>query len=383
MPTKETTKTDNALMQIKLQHRYSPKLTTGRSFGTSSEAEPFQLDLEVTIPQCGIIGILGHSGSGKTTLLRCIAGLEKMSHGEIRVRGETWFDGKISKPVHLRSVGYVFQEASLFPHLNGHQNLMYAANRSSAKNDKAFIDKVIHVLGLKQIIHRFPAQMSGGERQRVAIARALLTMPKILLMDEPLASLDNARKDEVMTYLEYVRKDFDIPIVYVSHSLNEISRLADYLLILDKGRMLAAGDLLEVFSRLELPVQFEEDCGVVLSGNVAQIDPDFHLAAISLNACTLWTKDNGEPVGQSVRIRVLAKDVSITLSAHEDTSILNRIPAEIAEISDDKDPSMCLLKLSVGQDVLIARITKRSKTQLKLIAGMPVCAQVKSVAVVR
>ena len=380
MPNSDKLKPSEPLMRIKLQHQFSSQIKSNRK---SEFAESFMLNLDITIPNKGIIGILGHSGSGKTTLLRCIAGLENITDGEICVMGESWFNENTSKPVHLRSLGYVFQEASLFPHLNGFQNLMYAANRSATKNDKPFFDKVIDVLGIKEVISHMPAQMSGGQRQRVAIARALLTKPKILLMDEPLASLDNARKNEVMTYLETVRRDFDIPIVYVSHSLNEISRLADYLLILEKGQLVAAGDLLEVFSRLELPIQFEEDCGVVLSGQVMEIDQKFHLANIKLDACTLWTKDNGEPVGQSVRIRILAKDVSITLDEHKDTSILNRIAAVIEEISDDKDPSMCLIKLSVGKAAIIARITRKSCSQLALVVGMRVCAQVKSVAVVR
>lgn len=342
----------------------------------------FQLDIDLSLPLTGITGILGHSGSGKTTLLRCIAGLEELEVGQITVGDDVWHSVSKSVPTFQRSIGYVFQEASLFEHLTGKENLNFALKRADAEIGQSFFDKIVATLGIEPVLSRYPSQMSGGERQRVAIARAVLTKPRLLLMDEPLAALDIARKKEVLSYLEEIRNEFDIPIIYVSHSLNEVARLSDYVIVLERGKIIANGLPTEVFSRIDLPIEFEDDFGVVLEGKVLEKDSEWQLNCVEFDQAKLWIKDNGENIEKTVRARILARDVSITLENHQDTSILNRIPAVIAEISPDKDDSMSLIRLSSGKDYIVARITNKSLHALQLEKGMSVCAQVKSVALV-
>jgi len=342
----------------------------------------FELAINLELPLKGITGILGHSGSGKTTLLRSIAGLEELKDGQISIGTEVWNSSDVSVPTYRRSIGYVFQEASIFEHLTGQENLDFALKRADVHFEQDFFDKIIDTLGIKEVLSRFPSQMSGGERQRVAIARAILTKPKLLLMDEPLAALDIARKKEILSYLEEVRSKFDIPIIYVSHSLNEIARLSDHVVMLENGKVIAQGLPTEVFSRIDLPVEFEDDLGVVLEGKVVEKDKEWQLNCVQFDQGKFWIKDHGEELNRFVRARILARDVSITLNNHQDTSILNKIPAVVSEIVPDKDESMSLIRLSSGRDTIIARITNKSLNALELTVGMKVCAQVKSVALV-
>lgn len=357
------------------------RLEINRSF-IHKRKGTFELDINLSLPLEGITGILGHSGSGKTTLLRCIAGLEALESGRISVGDDVWHSSERSVPTYQRSIGYVFQEASLFEHLTGKENLEFASKRSDVDFEKKFFDKIIATLGIESVLSRYPSQMSGGERQRVAIARALLTKPKLLLMDEPLAALDISRKKEILNYLEEIKNEFQIPIVYVSHSLNEVARLSDQVIVLEQGKIIAQGLPTDVFSRIDLPIEFEDDFGVVLEGKVLEKDHEWQLNCVEFDQAKLWIKDNGEDLGKIVRARILARDVSITIENHQDTSILNRIPAVIFEISPDKDDSMSLIRLSTGKDFIVARITNKSLNALQLAKGMNVCAQVKSVALV-
>lgn len=343
----------------------------------------FSLDVDLTLPGRGITAIFGPSGSGKTTLLRCIAGLEQTDHGRLSVNGCRWQEERYRRPIHKRPLGYVFQQPSLFPHLTARGNLAYATRRSANAPSAERCQRVESLMGIEPVLDQYPAELSGGEQQRVAIARALLIDPSLLLMDEPLASLDMARKQEVMPYLERLREELDIPVLYVSHSVDEVARLADYLVILDHGRVVAHGTLSEVLTRVDLPVQLGDDTGVIVETRVVERDAAWHLVKVAFAGGELWLRDQGDAIGRSIRVRILARDVSLTLATHGDTSILNRLPAEVMEIAPDADPAMSLVRLKSGSIVVIARITRRSVEHLRLSAGHRVWAQIKSVAMVR
>lgn len=342
----------------------------------------FSLEVNVRLPGQGITTIFGHSGSGKTTLLRCMAGLEKPEQANIIVKGEVWQNQHISLATHKRPLGYVFQEASLFDHLTAKGNLDYAIKRADAPFNQALYTKVMDIMAIAPMLSRYPSQLSGGERQRIAIARALLIQPKILMMDEPLAALDSARKQEILPYLEKLRDSFDIPILYVSHSMDEVARLADHTLVLAQGKVIAQGNLTQVFSRIDLPMQLQQDKGVIVQATVVERDSQWQLMRVSFAIGELWLKDNGEAIGNRVRVRILARDVSLTLSCHDDSSILNRLPVTVVEIAADDDEAMVLLRLQVGEEFIIARLTRRSEAHLQITEGKKLWAQIKSVAIV-
>lgn len=348
-----------------------------------SGASTFSLQVDLALPGNGITAIFGQSGSGKTTLLRCVAGLERATRGYLTVNGETWQSDRVFLPTHQRSLGYVFQESSLLPHLTAQGNLNYAVKRAGAPGSPALYDQVVALMGIGPLLPRYPSQLSGGERQRVAIARALLVQPRLLLMDEPLASLDMARKQEILPYLEKLRTTFDIPILYVSHSVDEVTRLADHVVLLEQGRTVAQGHVSEVFSRLDLPLPAGDDAGVVWQGEVIERNQQWHLSRIRCAGGELWVRDAGDAVGQRIRVRILARDVSLTLACHDDSSILNRLPVRVMEIVTDRDAAMALVRLQAGSDHVIARLTYRSVEHLKLAAGQRLWAQIKSVAIVR
>lgn len=341
------------------------------------------LDVDTSIPATGITAIYGHSGSGKTSLLRCIAGLESADQGKLLVNGEIWQDDSLFLATHKRPIGYVFQEASLFPHLTAQKNLNYAIKRADLAVSPDFYQRVIDVMGIEDILTRYPSQLSGGERQRIAIARALLIQPRLLLMDEPLAALDYERKQEILPYLERLHTSFDIPILYVSHSMAEVARLADHILVLDQGKIIAEGELTEVFSRINLPQRLVPESGVILHGKVIEKDEQWQLMRIAFAQGEIWLADSGEVLEQEVRIRILAKDVSLALNNHDDMSIVNRIEVKVAEINSDQDKAMSLVRLAMGNDYLVAKLTQRSVHHLKLTQNLRVWAQIKSVAIVR
>ena len=359
------------------------RLSFNAPYPSNGSHSNFCLDLNLELPGTGITGIFGPSGSGKTTLLRCIAGLQKPQAGELSVEGETWQNNKTFLAAHKRPVGYVFQEASLFPHLSAKGNLQFAMKRADKRGSGVAFDQAISLLGIESLLEHYPEQLSGGERQRVAIARALLINPRILLMDEPLAALDQPRKQEILPYLDKLRTELDIPVLYVSHSADEVARLSNHLVIMDKGRAVASGPLQDVLARLDLPFQLGEDAGVVLEAKVVERDTQWHLARVEFPGGELWVRDGGDSVGSNVRVRILARDVSIALEPHRDTSIQNLLAGTIAEIADDNDPAASLVQIDVGASKLIARITKRSQQRLGITVGQSVWAQVKSVALVR
>lgn len=352
-------------------------------FSFRTQYSNFCLDLNLELPGTGITGIFGPSGSGKTTLLRCIAGLQRPQFGELSVEGETWQDKYTVLAAHKRPVGYVFQEASLFPHLSAKGNLQFAMKRADPHGRGVALEQAISLLGIESLLNQYPNQLSGGERQRVAIARALLINPRLLLMDEPLAALDQPRKQEILPYLDKLRAELDIPVLYVSHSADEIARLANHLVIMDKGRAVASGPLQEVLPRLDLPIQLGEDAGVVLEAHVIERDTKWHLAKVEFPGGELWVRDGGDSVKAPVRVRILARDVSIALQPHPDSSIQNLLPGTIAEIAEDHDPSASLVQVTVGDSKMIARITRRSQEKLAISVGQSIWVQVKSVALVR
>jgi molybdate transport system ATP-binding protein len=341
----------------------------------------FTLDVDLALPGAGITALFGASGSGKTTLLRAIAGLERVPGGRLVVDGETWQDGEVFLPTYRRPLGYVFQEASLFAHLSVRGNLDYGRRRNASADFRLF-DDIVDLLGIGSLLERMPEKLSGGERQRVAIARALLTRPRLLLMDEPLAALDPARKNEILPYLEQLRAELRIPILYVSHAADEVARLADYLVVLDAGRSLGSGPLREMLARLDLPIRLGEDAGVVLDATVVEHDTPWHLARIEFSGGSLWVRDKGLPVGREVRVRILARDVSIALERITTTSIANILPATVVALGEDEHPAQCLVRLDVGAEPLLARLTRRSAAALGLTPGQAVWVQLKTVALI-
>lgn len=339
----------------------------------------FSLDVDLQLPGRGITALFGHSGSGKTTLLRAIAGLERTAHGRLVFSGEIWQDQNRWVPTHKRPIGYVFQEASLFPHLTVMGNLSYGMKRNAAARS-INLEHVIELLGIGHLLDRTPDRLSGGERQRVGIARALAVSPRLLLMDEPLAALDLKRRQEILPYLERLHGELEIPLLYVSHSPDEVARLADHLVVMEEGRALASGALVDILSRLDLPIRLGEDTGVVVEAVVAERDRMWHLVRVAFPGGSLWVREQGSKVGDRVRVRVLARDVSIALESHADSSIVNTLPATVSAIRDESHPALCLVRLEAGGTPLLARLTRRSASALELAPGCTVWAQIKAVA---
>lgn len=342
----------------------------------------FTLDVDLHMPGRGVTALFGHSGSGKTTLLRCIAGLERVPGGELSVNGEVWQDDAVFLPTFRRPLGYVFQEASLFPHLTVRRNLEFGLKRVHPAERRVSLESAIELLGIGTLLDRLLARLSGGEKQRVGIARALAVSPKILLMDEPLAALDLQRKQEILPYLERLHDELEIPIIYVSHAPDEVARLADHIVAMEAGRVVASGPITDTLARLDLPIRLGEDAGVVLDAVVAERDSEWHLVRADFNGGSFWVRDGGHPLDQHVRVRVLARDVSLALTRHSGTSILNTLPAVVIELADDAHPALLLVRLNVGGSPLVARLTRRSAKHLELAPGKMVYAQIKAVALV-
>jgi molybdate transport system ATP-binding protein len=339
----------------------------------------FTLDVELDIPGRGVTVLFGHSGSGKTTILRCLAGLER-ARGALVVNGETWQDGRVFLPAHRRPIGYVFQEASLFAHLDVRGNLEYGYRRVRPGDRRIGFDQAVAWLGLEGYLDRSPARLSGGERQRVAIARALLTSPRMLLMDEPLSALDHRSKGEILPYLEELHDRLSIPVVYVTHSPDEAARLADRMVLLDAGRVRAVGPVGALMTALDLPLAGFDQAAAVLTGMVQGHDDSFHLTYITVSGVRMAVPREDLDDGERARIQVRAQDVSLALSAHSDTSILNVLPALVDDVRE-AGPAQLLVRLVLEDDqTLLARITRRSGLALGIERGRFVYAQVKSVA---
>ncbi|WP_417502532.1 molybdenum ABC transporter ATP-binding protein [Marinobacter sp.] len=342
----------------------------------------FVLDVDLDLPGSGLTALFGHSGCGKTTLLRCMAGLQE-ARGIMRINGDEWQSESGSRPVHQRPLAYVFQETSLFPHLSVKRNLMYGYRRIPHSERQIAFDQAIEWLGLSHLLNRMPDKLSGGERQRVAIARALLTSPKLLLMDEPLSALDQSSKQEIMPYLEALRDNLAIPMLYVSHSTAEVARLADHIVMMDKGLVVAQGPLQHIMARTDQPFGLEEDAGVILDATLAERDERWHLCRADFSGGHLWLRaDESLTIGQQIRVQVLARDISLALSEQADQSIQNILPATINEIATEVSPGTSMVRLLAGPTPFLSRLTSRAVHSLDIAPGQQVWMQVKSVAIV-
>lgn len=339
----------------------------------------FSLDVDLRFPARGVTALFGPSGSGKTSLLRLIAGLAR-APGRLVVNGEVWQDDSRFVPTHRRALGYVFQEASLFPHLSVRGNLEYGWKRVPPGERTLNRDDVIGWLGLEKLIEHEPHQLSGGQRQRVAIGRALLSCPRLLLMDEPMAALDAQARAEILPYLERLHRELQLPVLYVSHALDEVARLADHLLLIEAGRIAYQGPLAEGLTQLDLPLAHRDGAAAVLDTVVVEHDEALQLTRVACGTVELELAGLHGTPGAALRVRVAARDVSLALAMPQQTSILNLLPAQVVELADDA-PGQVLVKLALGEMPLLARITRKSAQLLALEKGTPVIAQVKSVAV--
>lgn len=344
----------------------------------------FTLDLDLTLPARGVSAIVGPSGSGKTTLLRCVAGLEKADQALIEINGNCWQDSQrgLWLPPHKRALGYVFQEASLFDHLSVQGNLDYGRRRSAEPAGNEQAAQIIELLGIGHLLQRGTNGLSGGERQRVGIARALLANPRLLLLDEPLTALDPQRKADILPYLERLHAELDIPLLYVSHSPDEVARLADHLVLLENGTLRASGSLQTLLPRLDLPMAHSDDARSVLHGQVSACDDHYQLLELTLAGSVLKLRvpHAALPLGQQVRVAVQARDVSLALEKPQHSSVLNQLPARIEAIEPGNHPAQTLVRLALGDNALLARVTRYSADQLQLQPGLEVWVQIKAVA---
>lgn len=331
----------------------------------------------------GITALFGRSGAGKTTVLDLIAGLTRPNRGRIAVDGRVLYDSAsdLDLPPHRRRVGYVFQEGRLLPHLTVRQNLLYG--RFFFPHGRMAFEQAVAMLGLESLLARRPGTLSGGEKQRVAIGRALLADPAVLLLDEPLASLDAPRKAEILYYIERLRDDVKVPIVYVSHSLDEVVRLADSIVVLSDGRVFGSGEVREMMGRAELrPYLGRQEGGAVIEARVAEQDLQSGLARLDFAGGALEIPDVEALVGERVRVRIRARDVSLALTRPAGLSIRNILAGRVVRLATEEGPSLDI-ELDVGGTPLIARITRRSALDLGLKPGLAVFALVKSVSIDR
>lgn len=338
----------------------------------------FSLNIDVTLPGRGVTAIFGPSGSGKTSILRTVAGLDKHAEARIICNDQEFQGGQNFVPPHKRSIGYVFQQPSLFEHLTVQQNIDYAANRASAKQSD--IDEMKELLGVQSLSHRPCHSLSGGEAQRVAIVRALATCPRLLLMDEPLSSLDQQRKDEFIPYLEKLHNQLSIPVMYVSHSRQEVARISDFLVLIENGKVVGSGETSEMFTLLDSPLGRDDQAQSIIQAHALEYDEHAHLFRLDTQLGQLWASARSTFDRDNMRIRIFAKDVSVSLCKPEKTSVLNILPAVVSDISN-LGSGQVMLKLIINDLPLLSRITVKSLQDLDLKQGMPVFAQVKSVAV--
>jgi molybdate transport system ATP-binding protein len=345
----------------------------------------FVLDTSFEVPATGVTGLFGPSGCGKSTVLRCIAGLQHLPGSFCAIDGDVWQDQTIFRQPYQRPIGYVFQEASLFQHLSVRRNLLYGAPRGAAHSESGSVpfDEAIDLLGLAALLDRSPHHLSGGERQRVAIGRALLSQPKLLLMDEPLSALDRPTKDEILPFLERLHQRLALPVIYVSHDMTEIERLADHLVLMQSGAVTAAGPLSVLQSDPSLPLAAGRDAAVNFDAKVEAYDAAYGILALQVDGGRLLVPAAPVAVGERRRLRIAASDVSLARASPVASTMLNALPARIISKSLI-GASEVLVVLALGSNGsgarLLARVTRRSWDLLQLSEGMNIFAQVKGVA---
>jgi molybdate transport system ATP-binding protein len=342
----------------------------------------FTLDAAFTVPEAGVVALFGPSGCGKTTLVDIVAGLVEPDAGHVRLGGEALVDtaAGIRVPAERRGIGYVFQDSRLFPHRDVAWNLRYGMARAKGRGATAAFDDVVTLLGLAPLLARRPNGLSGGERQRVAIGRALLARPRLLLLDEPLASLDAARRDEVLPFLDGLRGRFSVPIVYVTHRFDEVLRLATQLVLLDRGRVAASGDLAAVSRSPALRGLAGPDAvGAVLDGEIVAREEEAGFARLQVGTATLRVLSD-DPVGSCLRVQLLARDLILALEEPRGISVRNSMAATVVSISPD-DAHADLVELDIGGPRVVARVTRAATRSLGLRPALPLHVLVKSVSV--
>ena len=345
----------------------------------------FNLDARFQCPAQGIVALFGRSGAGKTSIVNALGGLVRPDSGRIAIGDEVLFDSArgIDLPPEKRRLGYVFQEGRLLPHYSVRGNLLYGAKRAPRDAAGVSLEQVVTLLGLGDLLGRRPRALSGGEKQRVALGRALLARPRLLLMDEPLASLDQPRKEEVLPFIERLRDELDLPIVYVTHAMEEIVRLADTMVLVDQGRVAATGPVEEITGRLELrPLTGRYEAGATLPVTVARHEPMDQLSVLAFDGGELLVRQIDLNAGARLRVRIRARDVALALSPPQDSSILNVLSGTVVEIGTDPG-ALIDLRVRVGGHALWARITKRSLRRLGIAEGTAVYALIKAVAIDR
>ena len=344
----------------------------------------FDLSMNLQV-KTGITALFGRSGCGKTTFVDILAGLETPSHGHVRINGAVVFSSSenINLPPEKRRVGYVFQDSRLFPHMTVERNLTYGMSQGPTKTRRHNLEDIVELLALAPLLDRRPTRLSGGEKQRVAIGRALLSSPDILLMDEPLASLDSTHRAEILPFIERLAAEVGIPIVYVSHALDEVIRLADTMVVMSGGKIAASGSVEEVMSRLDLrPLTGRYEAGAVISATVDKHDELNDLSELACAAGTFIVPRVSHAVGARIRLRVRARDVSLATEKPKATSVLNVFEGTVREFEQDGIPSQADILVDIGVP-LIARITRRSIRELGLAPGMTVYVMVKAAAIDR
>ena len=342
--------------------------------------DDFMLSLITVFSGNGVTVLFGSSGCGKNTLLDCIEGLRPAVNGSTLYWGETvWQSSTDFLPTWLRHVGVVFQDGRLFPHLNVLQNLSYAMDRCRSGDSAPDRERVVNWLQLQSLLDRIPETLSAGQRQRVAIARALLSGPQLLLLDEPMANLDHSARAQCLDCLQQIRGELDIPMLYVSHDIQELAQIADDLLVLEQGRMVEQGAFLEISSRLDTTLAHANNAAAIATGTIVEHDAQYGLSRLEVEGQSLWINLIGAPTGQQRRVRIPARDVSVCRERPHATSILNVLPVTLAEIESTSGPHI-LLRLKLGDQHLLARLTRKSADTLKLRVGDTLFAQIKSAA---
>lgn len=347
------------------------------------QREAFQLDIKLHTPAEGITFVFGASGSGKTTLLRALAGLEKIPFGRVVFKEQTWQTDRSFVPAHKRPIAYVFQEASLLPHLNVDENIRYGWRRVPPSRRRIVLSDAVEWMGIGPLLKRHSHQLSGGQKQRVAIARALLSSPELLLMDEPLAGLDRQSKMDILPFLERLHTELNIPIMFVSHAIEEVIRLADRLVLMDGGRITRQGTANEILTDNTLPLAQADEASALIEGRIVQHDRDYALTVVRVPGGAMSLPHKDLPIDHPVSLRILARDVSVALERTDKSSISNVLPATVMAIGPAAEPSQVVLRLDLGGTVILSRITRRSMDSLGIRPGQAVYAQVKSAALVR